>query len=171
MGGPQGQSGQVHKLSPPTGVRSVGRPACSKSLYLLRYPAINILQRNSPYMSKVHKNWMQNNPLLGYDLSNGAASQYTSSHKQCWGCTQDAYNSTCLVNKMKLFTALCFLHKKTIFKAVLHLHVYTLHFQLHLCLRIPNHTPDLIEKGLTPTKRNTSPQTFAVSMCSTSFQG
>ena len=71
---------------------------------------------------------MQNNPLLGYDLSTGAVSQHTSSHKQCWGLTQVAYNSTCLVNKIKLFVALCFLHKETIFKSAFHLHVYTFHF-------------------------------------------
>jgi hypothetical protein len=41
------------------------------------------LQRNSPYVSEVHKNQMQNIPLLDHDLSNGAASQHTSSYKQC----------------------------------------------------------------------------------------
>jgi hypothetical protein len=37
--GPQGRSGQVRKISPPTGIRSPDRPARSKSLYRLRYPA------------------------------------------------------------------------------------------------------------------------------------
>ena len=39
LGGPQGWSGQVWKVSPPTGIRSLDRPACSQSLYWLRYPA------------------------------------------------------------------------------------------------------------------------------------
>jgi len=38
LGGPQGQSGQVRKISPPTGIRSPDRPARSKSLYRLSYP-------------------------------------------------------------------------------------------------------------------------------------
>jgi len=33
LGGPQGQSGQVRKISPPTGIRSPDHPACSQSLY------------------------------------------------------------------------------------------------------------------------------------------
>jgi len=39
LGGPQGRSGRVRKLSPPTGIRSPGRPACNESLYRLNYPA------------------------------------------------------------------------------------------------------------------------------------
>jgi len=39
LGGPQGRSGQVRKISPPTGIRSPDRPARSQSLYRLRYPA------------------------------------------------------------------------------------------------------------------------------------
>ena len=39
LGGPQGRSGQVRKISPPTGIRSPDRPACSQSLYRLRYLA------------------------------------------------------------------------------------------------------------------------------------
>ena len=38
LGRPQGQSGWVQKISPPTGIRSLDRPACSKSLYQLSYP-------------------------------------------------------------------------------------------------------------------------------------
>jgi hypothetical protein len=37
LGKPQGRSGQVRKISPPTGIRSPDRPARSKSLYRLRY--------------------------------------------------------------------------------------------------------------------------------------
>jgi hypothetical protein len=40
LGGPQGRSGQVWKISPPTGIRSPDRPACSQSLYRLSYPAL-----------------------------------------------------------------------------------------------------------------------------------
>ena len=35
QGAPQGRSGQVRKISPPTGIRSPDRPACSQSLYRL----------------------------------------------------------------------------------------------------------------------------------------
>ena len=38
LGGPQGRSGQVRKVSPPTGTRSLDRSARSESLYLLSYP-------------------------------------------------------------------------------------------------------------------------------------
>jgi hypothetical protein len=38
-GGPQGLSGQLQKISPPTGIRSPNRPDCSQSLYRLRYRA------------------------------------------------------------------------------------------------------------------------------------
>jgi len=38
LGRPQSRSGQVRKLSPPTGIRSPDRPARSKSLYWLSYP-------------------------------------------------------------------------------------------------------------------------------------
>ena len=39
LGGPQGRSGQVRKISPPTRIRSPDRPARSQSLYWLSYPA------------------------------------------------------------------------------------------------------------------------------------
>ena len=39
LGGPQGRSGQVRKISPPTGIRSPDHPARSQSLYRLSYPA------------------------------------------------------------------------------------------------------------------------------------
>ena len=35
---PQGRSGQMRKISPPTGIRSPDRPARSKSLHRLSYP-------------------------------------------------------------------------------------------------------------------------------------
>ena len=38
LGGPQSRSGQVRKISPPTGIRSPDRPARSDSLYRLSYP-------------------------------------------------------------------------------------------------------------------------------------
>ena len=39
LGGPQGRSGQVRKISPPTGIRSPDHPTRNQSLYRLRYPA------------------------------------------------------------------------------------------------------------------------------------
>ena len=41
LGGPQGRSGQVRKISLSTGIRSPDRPARSQSLFRLRYPAHN----------------------------------------------------------------------------------------------------------------------------------
>ena len=38
LGGPQGRSGRVRKISPPTGIRSPDRPGRSESLYRLSYP-------------------------------------------------------------------------------------------------------------------------------------
>ena len=41
LDGPQGWSGQVRKISPPTGIRSSDRPACSQLLCQLSYLAHN----------------------------------------------------------------------------------------------------------------------------------
>ena len=38
LGGPQGRSGRVQKISPSTGIRSPDRPVRSESLYRLSYP-------------------------------------------------------------------------------------------------------------------------------------
>ena len=38
LGGSQGRSGRLRKISPPTGIRSPGRPARSESPYRLSYP-------------------------------------------------------------------------------------------------------------------------------------
>ena len=38
LGGPQGRSGRMRKISPPTGIRSPDRPDRSESVYRLRYP-------------------------------------------------------------------------------------------------------------------------------------
>jgi hypothetical protein len=38
LGGPQGQSGRVRKISLPTGIRSPARPARNESLHRLCYP-------------------------------------------------------------------------------------------------------------------------------------
>ena len=42
LGGPQGRSGRVRKISPPTGIRSPDRPARSESLYRLTVLHINL---------------------------------------------------------------------------------------------------------------------------------
>jgi hypothetical protein len=46
LGGPQGRSGQVRKISPPTGIRSPDRSACSPLLYRLSYsgPHITVIR-------------------------------------------------------------------------------------------------------------------------------
>jgi hypothetical protein len=42
LGGPQGQTGRVRKISPPTGIRSPEHQALSESLYRLSYPGPHI---------------------------------------------------------------------------------------------------------------------------------
>jgi len=42
LGGPQGRTGQVRKISPFTGIQSPDRPARSESLYRLRCPGPNV---------------------------------------------------------------------------------------------------------------------------------
>ena len=42
LDGPQGRSGRVRKILPPTGIRSPDRPARSKSLYRLSYPGPSV---------------------------------------------------------------------------------------------------------------------------------
>ena len=37
LGGPQGKSGRVRKISPPTGIRSPDRPSPNETLYRLSY--------------------------------------------------------------------------------------------------------------------------------------
>ena len=63
LGGPQGRSGRVRKIWPPTGIRSPDRPARSESLYRLRYCVVSIqiwtrifkqrLTRPAPYLYRV----------------------------------------------------------------------------------------------------------------------
>jgi hypothetical protein len=43
LGGPQGRSGRVRKISPPTGIRSPDRPTRGESLYRLRYRGPQLL--------------------------------------------------------------------------------------------------------------------------------
>ena len=60
LGGPQGRSGRVRKISPPTGIRSPDSPARSQSLYRLRYPALQSSSQTSSLLSTtVHytNNW------------------------------------------------------------------------------------------------------------------
>ena len=61
VGGPQGRSGRVRKISPPTGIRSPDRPARSASLYRLSYRGPpNLLQFHDNY----HLNWSGIEPDL-----------------------------------------------------------------------------------------------------------
>ena len=48
LGGPQGRSGRVRKISPPpTGIQSPDRPARSQSLYRLSYRGRTVIDKNS----------------------------------------------------------------------------------------------------------------------------
>ena len=55
LGGSQGWSGRVRKISPPTGIGSPDRPARSESLYRLSYPGpvINHMHSNSVSIEKM----------------------------------------------------------------------------------------------------------------------
>ena len=57
-GRPQGRSGRVRKISPPTGIRSPDRPARSESLYRLSYPDPSLYRR----LNIIHK--FANNKFL-----------------------------------------------------------------------------------------------------------
>jgi hypothetical protein len=52
LDGPQGRSGQVLKISPPTGIRSPDHPARSQSLCQLSYRA------HTNFMKQLFKNWV-----------------------------------------------------------------------------------------------------------------
>ena len=56
LGGPQGRSGQVQKISPPTGIRSPDCPARSQSLYRLRCPT------RLKGIVEQYIGWMKNTP-------------------------------------------------------------------------------------------------------------
>jgi hypothetical protein len=56
LGGPQGRSGQVQKISSPTGIRSPDRPARSESLYR---PTIKLFK--GTVYSYEAKTWTKNN--------------------------------------------------------------------------------------------------------------
>ena len=55
LGGPQGRSGRVRKISPPTGIRSPDRPTLSESLYRLSYP--DPFPLCVPYSINFYNNW------------------------------------------------------------------------------------------------------------------
>ena len=53
LGGPQGRSGQVRKISPPTGIRSPDRPARSQSLYGPSYPGPTYMRHDTNKKSEI----------------------------------------------------------------------------------------------------------------------
>jgi hypothetical protein len=64
---PRGRSGQVRKISPPTGIRSPDRPARSQSLHRLRYPAhqYNSTQAQiKDYIRRLRRNSVFRHPPL-----------------------------------------------------------------------------------------------------------
>ena len=62
LGGSQGRSGRVRKISPPTGIRSPDRPALSQSLYRLRYSA-------NYYYYYYYKIYFSELPICGFVFS------------------------------------------------------------------------------------------------------
>ena len=59
LGGPQGRSVRVRKISPPTGIRSPDRSARSESLYRLSYPG-PLFREQSKYALKNPKRVLSN---------------------------------------------------------------------------------------------------------------
>jgi hypothetical protein len=55
LGWPQGRYGRVRKISPPTGIRSPGRPARSEALYWLSYPGPLYPTLYIPFTHSVHE--------------------------------------------------------------------------------------------------------------------
>ena len=85
LGGFQGRSGRVRKISPPTGIRPPDRPARSESLYLLSYPGRSSLQGigiqifvSSVYMS-VHLTNVHHSEKIFYKLETKLLSLQASS--------------------------------------------------------------------------------------------
>jgi len=132
----------------PAGVWTAGRSAPSSSLYQLRYPAIYFFYRETALTCPKYITIECRMILFDYDLSNGAASQHTSWHKQC--TDQEGLSKMFTVlhvlwtkrNSSQLFVS-CIRKPFFFFGSLFHLHVHTFHFELHLCLPVPNHTPDL----------------------------
>ena len=55
LGGPQGRSGQVRKISPPTGIRSPDRQTRSQSLYRLSYTGPYCMFKRGNYLNAIPK--------------------------------------------------------------------------------------------------------------------
>jgi hypothetical protein len=73
QGGPQGRSERVLKISPPTGIRSLNRPARTQSLYRLSYPARSLYKSSRKkhyafYPHSMHKICMIMTISNGYFL-------------------------------------------------------------------------------------------------------
>ena len=64
LGGPQGRSGRVRKISSPTGIRSLDRPSHGESPYRLRY--LGLFRNVRVYLPHVifQKTWLRNNSFL-----------------------------------------------------------------------------------------------------------
>jgi len=93
LGGPQGRSGQVRKISPPTGIRSPDPPARSQSLYRLSYPTHNMSYGHTTIYSYVilTLRMLSASPQLNQhpttSSSNTSTCQYLSSVRSRTYCT------------------------------------------------------------------------------------
>jgi len=63
LGGPHSRSGEVRKISPPTGIRSPDRPARSESLYRLNYPSASQVLCLTCFREIMHRQATINEPL------------------------------------------------------------------------------------------------------------
>jgi len=68
LGGPQGRSGQVQKISPPTRIRSPDRPAHSQSLYRLSYRAHTRYVVCNKYQVLNTRHWIFRLTLIAFFL-------------------------------------------------------------------------------------------------------
>ena len=132
-----------------TAVRTEGRSARSKSLYRLSYPAIYFFFNKETALTcpkyitnerRIILCWIMTYQMellhnTHHDISNA---QIKGS---CWRCLQ--FHTSCEQNET-LHSSLFLAPENHFFLSVFHLHVHTFHFELHLCLPVQNHTPDLI---------------------------
>ena len=82
LGGPQGRSGQVQKISPPTGIRSPDCPVHSQSLYWLSYRAHSLVISVHKFYIRLPTNWTPKNGDL-WQATNAATGTWQGLYVFC----------------------------------------------------------------------------------------
>ena len=92
LGGPQGRSGRMRKISPPTGIRSTDRPARTESLYRLSYPGPFIPAKYKTYLSV---------------FSRSKESKVSNKHVRFGECTSNVFTNTLEHNTLRIREIQC----------------------------------------------------------------